>query len=401
MKTTYSRERTTIPRKKVNFETEEETKPWNCHYVIPLVRVHDEVDSDTRKYLSVKRLLPVVAGDNSQGTYEKYILRFEHGSPARWLEFLRGWNEVRNQLNLTTGPMLYANFKTLLEGDALDKWTEVTASHGSETVDHFNECLKDMSTYVFPEDALSTQQTYLSTTARKTEKHTWRQYDVRLHEENKNLKFYPPNFDESQQLQDAVLKANVYQNAPQFFKDQVKVQGFELQEKSTKDLIKFFETRCESVYRAKIAQKRRSASNNNKSGNKRKTRDNAQSKWCSHCKMSNHNTNECHVLKRLNAERQRKEHNKSKKYATFYKNKSMTNEEIKEFHDFNQQYERWAAHKAYKAKKQRHDHHNVEEDEVPNDEDSIGDLSLNNLEIGDEAEVGDATEVDDLGSISE
>ena len=68
MKTTYSRERTTIPRKKVNFKTEEETKPWNCQYVIPLVRVHDEVDSATQKYLSVKRLLPIVAGNSEQRT---------------------------------------------------------------------------------------------------------------------------------------------------------------------------------------------------------------------------------------------------------------------------------------------------------------------------------------------
>ena len=392
MKTTYSKERTNIPRKKASFGASEEKTPWNCEYVIPLVRVTDDVDSTTRKYLSVKRYLPVVAGDNDQGTYEKYILRFEHGTPARWLEFLRGWNEVKTQLNLTTGPMLYANFKTLLEGNALDKWTAVTAARGTQTVDHFNECVHDMSTYVFPEDALSTQQTYLSTTAKKTEKHTWRQYNVRLHEENKNLKFYPPNFNEQQQLQDAVLKANVYQNAPQFFKDQVKVQGFELQEKSTKELIKFFKTRCESVYRAKIGQKRRGTPSTN--GNKRKARNDMPSKWCNYCKMDNHNTKDCNILKRLKAEKQHNEHQKSKNNAPFYKNKSMNKQEIKEFHEFNQKYERWTAHKAYQAKKQRHEHHNMEH-EKPANNNGTDNLSIENLSIDDHEEVDNVVSVSD------
>ena len=40
-------------------------------------------------------------------------------------------------------------------------------------------------------------------------------------------------------------------------------------------------------------------------------------------------------------------------------------------------------------------------DDDENQDDSIGDLLLHNLEIADDAEVGDATEVDDLESISE
>ena len=102
-----------------------------------------------------------------------------------------------------------------------------------------------MTSYIFPEDALSTQQSYLSNNAKKTKQHTWRQYNVRLHEENNNLKRYPPMFNEQQMLPDAVLRAMVHRTAPQYFQEQIKTQGFEVQTKTTKEVIKFFETRCE------------------------------------------------------------------------------------------------------------------------------------------------------------
>ena len=141
----------------------------------------------------------------------------------------------KTQLNLTTGPELYANFKTLIGGNALSKWTEVTTEEGNQTVANFNTCLRRLTTYVFLEDALSTQQSYLSNLARKTKHHTWRQYDVRLHEENKNLAKYPPNFDNSQKLPDAVLRTMVLRTAPTYFKEKIKVQGFDVQNQTTRN----------------------------------------------------------------------------------------------------------------------------------------------------------------------
>ena len=101
------------------------------------------------------------------------------GTPARWLQFLLKWEEVKTQLNLTTGPELYANFKTLLGGNALSKRREVAANEGNKTVANFAICLHCLTIYVFPEDSLSTQQSYLSNLARKTKHHSWHQYDTR------------------------------------------------------------------------------------------------------------------------------------------------------------------------------------------------------------------------------
>ena len=202
----------------------------------------EQIDPTTTKYLAVKRKLPVTSGDLEGLQYEKYIVRFDQGTPKRWLSFIKEWQELATQLNLTTGPALYNNFKTLLTGDALDKWVEVAALNGTQTQDHFKQCLKEMTKYVFPENALSLQQTYLSNLARKPSDMSWRQYDVKLHQENKNLALYPPNFNAEQCLPDAVLLRMVHCTAPTYFKEQVKLQGFDIQTKSTKELIEFFET---------------------------------------------------------------------------------------------------------------------------------------------------------------
>ena len=219
----------------------------------------DEVDStnpSTAKYLAAKRVLPVTAGQDPMTTlsYEKYIVRFDQGTAKTWLNFLQEWEELKTQLNLTSGPALYNNFKTLLKGDALDKWTEVVTTNGTQTVDHFNQCIHDMTMYVFPKNALSTQQAYLSNQAKKPDSLTWRQYNVKLHQENSNLSYYPPNFDNTQKLPDAVLMGMVHRTAPNYFKEQVKTQGFGIQTKTTKELIQFFETRCEPVYHARLAK---------------------------------------------------------------------------------------------------------------------------------------------------
>ena len=116
MKTAYSNEKAYKVPRKVQVQEPDDKKSWNCDYIIPLVNVPDDVDEHQRKYLSVKRSLPVTAGAADEGTYDKYILRYDCGTPKRWLDFLLELDEVRTQLNLTTGPAMYNNFKALLHG---------------------------------------------------------------------------------------------------------------------------------------------------------------------------------------------------------------------------------------------------------------------------------------------
>ena len=238
MKTTFSNE--TAMNGMLTNSTSETSKPSANYDATISIDDDDIISATTAKYMSVKRTLPVTINNANSLTYEKYIVRFDQGTPKRWLSFLKDWDELKTQLNLTTGPELYSNFKTLLTGDTLDKWNLVVTANGTHTAEHFGTCLQDMTTCVFPENALSTQQAYLSNLAKKPSGMSWRQYDVRLHQENSNLKMYPPNFNQAQCLPDAVLMGMVHRTVPNYFRKQVKTQGFDIQTKSTKQLIQFF-----------------------------------------------------------------------------------------------------------------------------------------------------------------
>ena len=304
MKTAYSNETpsngSTKPKKK-----NPSSKEWDQPNVDATIALDedDDIDGQEAKYKSVKQTLPVTIGSTTH-MYEKYIVRFDQGTPKRWLSFLKEFEEVKTQLELTTGVDLYSNFRTLLTGDALEKWNSVVTTNGTQTAAHFTNCVNDMTTYMFPDNALSLQQTYLSSQAKKPSTMTWRQYDVKLHQENNNLAFYPPNFNNTQKLPDAVILGMVHRTVPNYFKEQVKTQGFDIQAKTTKELIQFFETRCESVYRARLAtQKRRDNPNGTiprKKSNKR------AAKWCTHYKNGTHDTDNCGYLIRRRAAQQKK-----------------------------------------------------------------------------------------------
>ena len=109
MKTSFSNEIATVPRK-AKAKSDDIDFSYEC--TIPLVEVPEPVLSDEeRKFSAAKRVLPVTVGVDHP-TYDIWVKRFKTGLPACWLKFLQKWEEVKTQLNLTTGPELYANFKT-------------------------------------------------------------------------------------------------------------------------------------------------------------------------------------------------------------------------------------------------------------------------------------------------
>ena len=105
MKTSFSNERAMNGKRQDN-NAAGPTKPPKVYESTISLDETEQIDPTTTKYLAVKRKLPVTAGDLEGLQYEKYIVRFDQGTPKRWLSFIKEWQELATQLNLTTGPAL-------------------------------------------------------------------------------------------------------------------------------------------------------------------------------------------------------------------------------------------------------------------------------------------------------
>ncbi len=74
----------------------------------------------------------------------------------------------------------------------LAKFNKSTATHGSETNEHFEQCLQDLTTYVFPKNALKMQKCYMNHYMRKPREMSTRDYVARVNELNDYLTKFPP-----------------------------------------------------------------------------------------------------------------------------------------------------------------------------------------------------------------
>ena len=102
MKTAYSKETTNNSDKPKNSWSTKTKYNDNDNQPDVTISLLDNVtfDGTTAKYMSVKRTLPVTAGSMDH-VYEKYIIRFNEGTQKHWLSFLRDFEEVKTQLELT------------------------------------------------------------------------------------------------------------------------------------------------------------------------------------------------------------------------------------------------------------------------------------------------------------
>ena len=96
MKTAYSKETTSKGYKPKTSRSTKTKYDDNDNQPDATISLLDNVtfDGTTAKYMSVKRTLPVTAGSMDH-VYEKYIIRFDEGTPKRWLSFLKDFEEVK------------------------------------------------------------------------------------------------------------------------------------------------------------------------------------------------------------------------------------------------------------------------------------------------------------------
>eukprot|EP00957_Ditylum_brightwellii_P075132 5709139-Ditylum_brightwellii.AAC.1 len=105
--------------------------------------------------------LRTTPADTDSPTCKLSIPLFDEGMPEEWIKFWRGLQAVLKGQNVTQGPASYAVAKTLLKGDALTVFEQAETTHGNQTVPHFELCLDDVASHVFPEKAGQTQKQYM------------------------------------------------------------------------------------------------------------------------------------------------------------------------------------------------------------------------------------------------
>eukprot|EP00957_Ditylum_brightwellii_P120795 9213667-Ditylum_brightwellii.AAC.1 len=111
--------------------------------------------------------------------------------PKEWIKFRRGLQAVLKGQNVTQGPASYAVAKTLLKGDALTVFNLLETTHGNQTVPHFELCLDDVATHVFPEKAGQTQKRYMRRNIWYNRDMTVKEWVARASELNGHLKDFP------------------------------------------------------------------------------------------------------------------------------------------------------------------------------------------------------------------
>jgi hypothetical protein len=107
---------------------------------------HVEWHSGT--YLNLKLLL--VPGNNDSPTYSMSVHYFDNGTPEEWLMLQKALSKVLIGQNITTGLPTYGMVQRLMEGAALSKFNKFTFLHGTETLVHYEEDMRDITHCVFP-----------------------------------------------------------------------------------------------------------------------------------------------------------------------------------------------------------------------------------------------------------
>ena len=136
-------------------------------------------------YVSFK--LRAVRNDPNSQIYSLSVPYYATGTPEQWILFRKNLSKVLVGQNITTGPPTYAMTRRILEGSSLAKFEDSMTQRGTKTLEHFDEVLDDMGSYVFPRRALQMEKRYMRHYMRKPRKLQMREYMSRVEELNNDL----------------------------------------------------------------------------------------------------------------------------------------------------------------------------------------------------------------------
>ena len=278
------------------------------HFVPPPIPLSRPETPELKKneYLVMK--LRSDPADPSSQTYDLTIKYYRTGTPEEWLLFQRDLLRILVGQNITTGPAKYAMTRRLIVGDTLAVFNQAATKRGAETVENFKLCLRDVTTHVFPQRALSRQKRYMRRHMRKTREFTTREFAARLAELNAYLAEFPPFEDDQGLAQDEIVDILNF-GVPNTWQKNMVIQGFDPTLHTPSEFVEFCE-RHEFTegdagdHGAKPKTSSKSGNNGATSRAKtseeaqpnRKRKYNSEEKYCAYHQCAGHSTDECKVV---------------------------------------------------------------------------------------------------------
>ena len=143
--------------------------------------------------------------------------------------------------NIMTGLKQYLMARWLLEGDVRAIFNSAAQQHGNQTtIANFQMCLNDVTSHVFPSQALALQKQYMRHYMRNPCNLSTREYMAHVNELNEFLKEFP-GFVEGQELQhDEVMDIAEY-GVPATWQRAMVVHGFDPLDHTVPEFIEFCE----------------------------------------------------------------------------------------------------------------------------------------------------------------
>jgi hypothetical protein len=275
---------------------------------IPLERP-DREKLESGNYVSFK--LRAVPADADSQMYSMQVPYYTTGTPEQWILLRKNLDKVLTGQHITTGPPTYAMTRRILEGAALAKFEEATATRGTETLEHFEEVLDDMGSYVFPHRALQMEKRYMRRYMRKPRKLKMREYMARVEELNNDLRYFPAYVQGSRLLEDELL--DIYEfGVPATWQKRFLLHGFDPLEHTKQEFLEFCERleATEDIFEDHNGAKRKASPSdrykvkegkralaNRPSGYARNQSTNKMMKFCRlHGQQQSHGTADCKIL---------------------------------------------------------------------------------------------------------
>jgi hypothetical protein len=196
------------------------------------------VEWESGTYLSLK--LAAIPGNNDSPTYSMSVRYFDNGTPEEWLMFQKALSKVLIGQNITTGPPTYGMARRLMEGAALGKFEESALVRGAETLQHYEDVMRDITLYVFPTRALQIQKRYMRRHMRKSPYTRMKEYMARVEEINNYLTMFPGYTNGDELQEDELL--DIYEfGVPHSWSRQFLLQNWDPQQHTKQEFREFCE----------------------------------------------------------------------------------------------------------------------------------------------------------------